>query len=165
MCGIVGFLTHHSNDDYILSVQQMADALQHRGPDDSGTWLDQEWGVALGHRRLAILDLSPTGHQPMHSASGRYIIIFNGEIYNHLELRQQLAAGNLQPDVWQGHSDTETLLACIDAWDIEATLQHAVGMFAFAVWDRQERQLTLARENGGKAALLRLVQRQFYFCL
>ncbi|WP_339138125.1 MAG: asparagine synthase (glutamine-hydrolyzing) [Candidatus Electrothrix sp. GW3-4] len=153
MCGITGFLTHHSNDDHILSVQQMTDALQHRGPDDSGIWLDHECGVYLGHRRLAILDLSLAGHQPMHSNSGRYVIVFNGEFYNHLTLRKQLEAGGVQQKAWQGHSDTETLLACFETWGITKSLQSFVGMFALAVWDRHERQLILARDRMGEKPL------------
>jgi asparagine synthase (glutamine-hydrolysing) len=130
----------------------MADALVHRGPDDRGVWLDAAAGVALAHRRLAILDLSPAGHQPMMSACGRYVVAFNGEIYNHRELRQALekqghAAG------WRGHSDTETLLAAIAAWGIEATLRHCVGMFALALWDSATRSLTLARDRLGEKPL------------
>ncbi len=126
----------------------MTAALWHRGPDDEGIWTDEAAGIALGHRRLAILDLSPAGHQPMASASGRYLIIFNGEIYNHLELRQRLPGQS-----WQGHSDTETLLACIEAWGLEVTLQRSVGMFALAVWDQEARQLALARDRMGEKPL------------
>ncbi|MCW5208341.1 asparagine synthetase B, partial [Desulfobulbus sp. US2] len=136
-----------------MSIRQMADTLQHRGPDDSGSWLDQECGVGLGHRRLAIIDLSPAGHQPMHSASGRYVIVFNGEVYNHLALRNQLEVNGDQQREWQGHSDTETLLACFEAWGIQKSLQNVVGMFALAVWDRKERQLILARDRMGEKPL------------
>ena len=126
----------------------MADALHLRGPDDLGTWADAEAGVAFGHRRLAILDLSPAGHQPMMSSTGRYVIAFNGEIYNHLELRKEL------PEVaWRGHSDTETLLAGVEVWGLEATLQRCVGMFAIALWDSQERTLQLARDRFGEKPL------------
>ncbi|MCW5202589.1 asparagine synthase (glutamine-hydrolyzing) [Desulfobulbus sp. US4] len=152
MCGITGFLSRRS-DDVALSIRQMADTLQHRGPDDSGSWLDQECGVGLGHRRLAIIDLSPAGHQPMHSASGRYVIVFNGEVYNHLALRNQLEVNGDQQREWQGHSDTETLLACFEAWGIQKSLQNVVGMFALAVWDRKERQLILARDRMGEKPL------------
>ncbi len=152
MCGITGFLPCPP-DDAALSIKQMTDALQHRGPDNSGIWLDQEHGVGLGHRRLAIVDLSPAGHQPMHSASGRYVIVFNGEVYNHLSLRKQLEAGGALQRVWQGHSDTETLLACFETWGITKSLQNFVGMFAFAVWDRQKRQLTLTRDRMGEKPL------------
>ncbi len=132
----------------------MADTLRHRGPDDAGVWVDGEAGVALGHRRLSILDLSPAGHQPMHSACGRYVIAFNGEVYNHLEVRQKLEAENCKnPPVWRGYSDTETLLTAFSRWGVEATLQVVVGMFAIALWDRQSRILTLARDRFGEKPL------------
>lgn len=127
----------------------MADTLRHRGPDDSGVWVDGEAGIGLAHRRLSILDLSPAGHQPMVSAGGRYIVAFNGEIYNHLELRRELG---ISAD-WRGHSDTETLLACFVAWGIAKTLESAVGMFAIALWDRHDRVLTLARDRMGEKPL------------
>ncbi len=134
----------------------MADTLLHRGPDDAGVWVDEAAGITLAHRRLAILDLSPAGHQPMVSSSGRYVIAFNGEIYNHLELRAELekvGAGGMAPIAWRGHSDTETLLAAFEAWGIEATLEKAVGMFAMALWDRKTRTLTLARDRMGEKPL------------
>jgi asparagine synthase (glutamine-hydrolysing) len=126
----------------------MAAALSHRGPDDSGVWTEPAVGVGLGHQRLAIVDLSPTGHQPMLSASGRYVIAFNGEIYNHRELRRELQ----QP--WRGQSDTETLLASIEAWGLTDALRRAAGMFALALWDRKERELHLARDRFGEKPLL-----------
>jgi asparagine synthase (glutamine-hydrolysing) len=115
-------------------------------------WCDAEAGFAIAHRRLSILDLSPAGHQPMHSASGRWVLAYNGEIYNHLGLRQQLAAEGAAP-AWRGHSDTETMLACFEAWGIERTLQASGGMFAIALWDRNERTLTLARDRVGEKPL------------
>lgn len=127
----------------------MADALTHRGPDDSGVWVDGQAGIGLAHRRLSILDLSPAGHQPMVSAGGQYVVAFNGEIYNHLDLRQEL---DINAD-WRGHSDTETLLACFAAWGILKTLESAVGMFAVALWDRHDRVLTLARDRMGEKPL------------
>lgn len=127
---------------------RMGEAIAHRGPDDSGVWLDADAGIGLSHRRLSILDLSPAGHQPMASASGRYVIAFNGEIYNHLGLRRQL-----DDPAWRGHSDTETLLAGFESWGIEQTLQRAVGMFAIALWDRETRTLTLARDRLGEKPL------------
>lgn len=130
----------------------MAQAILHRGPDDSGTWLDASHGIALAHRRLSILDLSPAGHQPMHSGSGRFVLVFNGEIYNHLELRKQLELQDVAV-AWRGHSDTETLLACVDAWGLERTLSASVGMFALALWDRRERTLQLARDRMGEKPL------------
>lgn len=148
MCGIVGYWCQAGHADAHGTVKRMALTIAHRGPDDSGTWIDEVSGVALAHRRLSILDLSPAGHQPMFSASGRWVIVFNGEIYNHLDLRKSL------PGVaWRGHSDTETLLAAIEAWGIAATLQELTGMFAFALWDRTEKTLTLARDRLGEKPL------------
>lgn len=132
--------------------QTMANSIIHRGPDDAGEWFDPEAGIALAHRRLSIVDLSPAGHQPMTSASGRYVIAFNGEIYNHLELRLDLEAFGAAP-AWRGHSDTETLLAALVGWGIEDTLKRCVGMFAFALWDRESRTLTLARDRMGEKPL------------
>lgn len=148
MCGIVGFWCQAGHADVHDTVKRMARTIAHRGPDDSGAWVDKVSGVALAHRRLSILDLSPAGHQPMLSASGRWVIVFNGEIYNHLDLRKSLTGV-----AWRGHSDTETLLAAIDAWGIVATLRKLTGMFAFALWDRTERTLTLARDRLGEKPL------------
>ncbi len=131
----------------------MAAAIAHRGPDDSGVWSDPACGLALAHRRLAILDLSPAGHQPMVSATGRFVIAFNGEIYNHRALRQELQAAGLVQQPWRGHSDTETLLACVEAWGLETSLQRSRGMFALALWDRRERLLQLARDRFGEKPL------------
>lgn len=150
MCGIVGILSQR-----ILrsdAAQVMAGALRHRGPDDGDTWSDQVAGIAFGHRRLSIIDLSPAGHQPMHSACGRFVITFNGEIYNHLELRDELARGGMKGP-WRGHSDTETLLACVVAWGVKLALERVFGMFAFGVWDRAERRLYLARDRFGEKPL------------
>jgi asparagine synthase (glutamine-hydrolysing) len=130
----------------------MLPALTHRGPDDAGVWVDETLGLALGHRRLSIVDLSPAGHQPMYSASGRYVMAFNGEIYNHESIRADLEAAGARP-AWRGHSDTETLLAAIEHWGVEATLRLAVGMFAIALWDRERRRLTLARDRAGEKPL------------
>ena len=114
-------------------LRRMADTLIHRGPDDGGVWCDSEQRIGFGHRRLAIVDLSPAGHQPMDSASGRYVIAFNGEIYNHLALRGKVQEASGKAQVWRGHSDTETLLAGIEAWGLEATLKKLIGMFAIAL--------------------------------
>lgn len=154
MCGIAGFMTtvpalRESAERLAAS---MALAIAHRGPDDAGTWVESSGRVAFGHRRLAIVDVSPAGHQPMASAGGRFVIAFNGEIYNHLELRALLAAAGAAP-AWRGHSDTETLLAGIEYWGLEATLQRAVGMFAIALWDGHERTLQLARDRFGEKPL------------
>jgi asparagine synthase (glutamine-hydrolysing) len=133
----------------------MALVIQHRGPDDAGAWEDASAGIALGFRRLSILDLSSAGHQPMHSASGRFVMTFNGEIYNHKDLRELLRSTQLgkpmQP--WRGQSDSETLLACFEAWGLKETLQKTVGMFAIALWDTQTRTLHLARDRFGEKPL------------
>ena len=150
MCGIAGFwATQPMGKDVAQDVANaMALRLAHRGPDGSGVWVDGEGGVALAHRRLAIVDLSEAGHQPMRSASGRYELIFNGEIYNHAQMRRELPGRD-----WRGHSDTETLLAGFEQWGIEATLRKTVGMFAIAMWDRERRRLTLARDRMGEKPL------------
>ena len=160
MCGFAGFIGHGSLcvDEWIMVLEKMGDTIRHRGPDDSGVWTDADAGIGLVHRRLSILDLSPAGHQPMVSTGGRFVVVFNGEIYNHLELRDALDARFRGNDgqrgvTWRGHSDTETLLAGIDAWGLEATLQRAAGMFALAVWDRVTRTLTLARDRMGEKPL------------
>ena len=154
MCGITGFLNRSSfcATDAEILVFNMSNRLVHRGPDDAGVWVDGDAGIALGHRRLSILDLSDAGHQPMISASGRYVIVLNGEIYNHLEIRKQLEVSE-SPPAWRGHSDTETLLAGFDRWGIEKTLKMSVGMFAFGLWDRKDRVLTLARDRMGEKPL------------
>ncbi len=152
MCGITGFLAQNPAQSFPTIIETMTDRLHHRGPDDRGVWLDDSVGVALGHRRLSVIDLSSAAHQPMHSASGRYVIAFNGEIYNHLELRRQLESSH-QGATWRGHSDTETLLACCDAWGFEKALQASNGMFALAVWDRQRSVLMLARDRIGEKPL------------
>ncbi|HAZ61070.1 MAG TPA: asparagine synthase (glutamine-hydrolyzing) [Gammaproteobacteria bacterium] len=151
MCGLTGFLSVDGSwpRDAGALARRMADTLMHRGPDDDGIWLDEAAGVALAHRRLAILDLSPAGHQPMASAGGRYVIAYNGEIYNHVDLRRELNERGAAP-AWRGHSDTETLLAAFETWGIESALKRAVGMFALALWDRQTRTLTFARDRFGE---------------
>jgi asparagine synthase (glutamine-hydrolysing) len=172
MCGLTGFWQSGgcAAEPATATLDRMATAIAHRGPDDAGIWLDADAGIGLAHRRLSILDLSPAGHQPMPSASGRYVLVFNGEIYNHLELRRELESNQPHPGAppsrgreshlegeggqrWRGHSDTETLLAGFETWGITATLQRAIGMFAIAVWDRAERCLTLARDRLGEKPL------------
>lgn len=151
MCGLTGFFSPKGKPDP-ATLAAMADTMIHRGPDDSGLWSDAEEGIGLGHRRLAILDLSPAGHQPMTSPSGRFLIVFNGEIYNHLTLRREIEKDAFSSE-WRGHSDTETLLAGFEAWGVETTLKKSVGMFALVVWDRSERVLTLARDRLGEKPL------------
>lgn len=146
MCGIAGIFNKSlfNGEDLSPIIEHMLDALAHRGPDDLGVWKDQSQGVWLGHLRLAILDLSPEGHQPMLSYSQRYVLIFNGEIYNHIALRNALG-----PRQWRGHSDTETILSAIETWGVEAAVKRFVGMFAFALWDRERKTLWLGRDRLG----------------
>lgn len=153
MCGIVGYVqTELNRNDATATIQAMADVMSHRGPDDSGIWLDEKDGVVLGHRRLAIVDLTAAGHQPMCSASRRYTIVYNGEIYNHLEIRRELQNKNFNIQ-WNGHSDTETLLAGFDIWGIQDTVKKTRGMFTFAVWDSDEQALILGRDRLGEKPL------------
>jgi len=152
MCGLAGFIREPSSADLDAPCLAMTNSLRLRGPDDEGRWKDANTGAALGFRRLSIIDLSAAGHQPMLSACGRYVLVFNGEIYNHLSLRTNLEAAGRAP-TWRGHSDTETLLAGFAEWGVAVTLQRSVGMFAFALWDRVERRLTLARDRFGEKPL------------
>ena len=154
MCGIVGVLGTAGGGEAALAslVETMTSCLTHRGPDDSGIWVDETTGLGLGHRRLSILDLSPTGHQPMASAGGRYVITFNGEIYNYLDIRRDLEASGAAP-AWRGHSDTEVILAAIVRWGVRPTLERMTGMFALALWDRVERTLHIARDRLGEKPL------------
>lgn len=152
MCGIAGLLGADRVDPPLLA--RMCDTIAHRGPDDEGQWVDSEARVGLGHRRLSILDLSTLGHQPMHSADGRFVITYNGEIYNHVELRKELQVRGMAPAAgWRGHSDTETLVESVAALGLEATLDRVVGMFAFALWDRKARRLHLVRDRFGEKPL------------
>ncbi len=148
MCGIAGLLSTPPAPDAAAVASRMAGTIEHRGPDAGGVWADG--GVALGHRRLSILDLSPLGAQPMHANSERYTLAYNGEVYNFPELRADLERLG---EVFRGHSDTEVLLAGFDAWGIEATLRRAIGMFAVAVWDADAQALTLARDRMGQKPL------------
>lgn len=157
MCGFTGFLAGDQYGDRqsaMALLQRMADTLVTRGPDDSGLWHETAGDTAIGlaHRRLSILDLSPAGHQPMACHAGRYVIAFNGEIYNHLDVRTELQAAGHAP-TWRGHSDTETLLAGFVAWGVRATLQRCIGMFAFALWDKKDQVLTLGRDRLGEKPL------------
>ena len=154
MCGIAGFVggKWSSEAEQARTLAAMARSIRHRGPDHSAVWLDVESQVGFAHNRLAIIRRSPAGNQPMHSHSGRYVIVYNGEIYNHQELRKQLEAEGQAPN-WAGHSDTETLLAAIEAWGLRRALEQSVGMFALALWDRRERELILARDRIGEKPL------------
>jgi len=149
MCGIAGILAGRRVDRTLA--QRMIRALEHRGPDDEGLWVDEEAKIALGQRRLAIVDLSPQGHQPMVSHDGRWVLDYNGEIYNHAALRAEL--DEMGPREWRGHSDTETLLEAIATWGLTRALQRSVGMFALALWDRKLRKLHLARDRFGEKPL------------
>lgn len=153
MCGIAGFLspTRPANPPAMKEIaRRMGHTLIHRGPDDGDEWVDAVAGVALAHRRLSILDLSPHGHQPMSSADGRYVIAFNGEIYNHAELAEELRRRGHH---FRGHSDTEVMLGAFLEWGVAAALQRFNGMFAFALWDRTERLLYLSRDRMGEKPL------------
>jgi len=152
MCGLTGLLdpTGTPDDSLRAIMQSMTDRLRHRGPDSGAIWAEN--GLALGHRRLAIIDLSEAGAQPMRSASGRYALAYNGEIYNHLDLRADLEAAGAAPN-WRGHSDTETLLAAIEHWGFDEALRRTAGMFAIALWDRRDRRLMLARDRMGEKPL------------
>ncbi|MCD5978828.1 asparagine synthase (glutamine-hydrolyzing) [Pseudomonas quasicaspiana] len=152
MCGIAGIATWKAGADVSLLAEKMTSPIFHRGPDDFGIWSDSQAGVAFGHRRLAILDLSPHGHQPMVSASGRYTIAYNGEIYNFKALKIELAACGWTMS-WRGESDTEVLLAAIELWGIKEALRKVVGMFAFALWDRESSTVLLARDRVGEKPL------------
>jgi asparagine synthase (glutamine-hydrolysing) len=153
MCGITGYFNlaaDESQDEMLSRLERMTAKLEHRGPDDSGVWAEATSGIALGFRRLAILDLSPTGHQPMSSADGRYVIVFNGEIYNYGDLRTELASAG---QTFRGRSDTEVILAGCSAWGAEAVIPRLNGMFGIALWDRGEKILYLVRDRLGKKPL------------
>ena len=154
MCGFAGFYisSDHSRQSLINQVNIMSDSIAHRGPDDSGSWVDEEIGLALGHRRLSIIDVSSAGHQPMYSKNRRFVIAYNGEIYNHKELRAELDALN-NNRIWNGTSDTETLLASFEEWGVEETLSKLVGMFAISLWDQKQKKFYLIRDRFGEKPL------------
>lgn len=154
MCGLAGYLGNgpwNSPDAAPPLLQKMAATISSRGPDDWGVWHDST-GIGLAHRRLSIVDLSAAGHQPMVCHAERLVMVFNGEIYNHLELRKELYAAGLAP-TWRGHSDSETLLAGFLSWGVRATIERCVGMFAFAVWDKNDQVLHLGRDRLGEKPL------------
>ena len=153
MCGIAGFFNPSGFDgiEAKSNILKMRTALRHRGPDDSGEWIDNKSGIALGHQRLSILDVSSAGHQPMESKTGRYVMVYNGEIYNHLEIRKDI--DSLTSINWNGHSDTETLLASFDIIGFRKTLKKIVGAFSIALWDKERKVLLLARDRMGEKPL------------
>jgi asparagine synthase (glutamine-hydrolysing) len=155
MCGLTGFLEPYQSFDAQQAestLLKMSRVISHRGPDDQGVWIDPQACIALGHRRLSIIDISSQGHQPMHSACGRYVITYNGEIYNYLEIKTELEGLSAAP-LWRGHSDTEVILAAITHWGLENALKKFTGMFALALWDKKERVLQLARDRLGEKPL------------
>jgi asparagine synthase (glutamine-hydrolysing) len=149
MCGLAGIYGEAARSEGVLA--RMAGTISHRGPDDQGVWNDAEAGIGFAHRRLSIVDLSPMGHQPMASNDGRFVICYNGEVYNHFALRAELDAE--RQTAWRGHSDTETLVECISSWGLKETLSRSVGMFGLAVWDKKTRRLSLARDRFGEKPL------------
>ena len=152
MCGFVGFiLSGNKGQDMTNVISDMTQSIEHRGPDGKGVWTDKNLGIALGHRRLSIIDTSVLAAQPMESHSKRYVITYNGEIYNFKELRKKLIKCGV---LFKSQSDTEVLLSAIENWGIEESLKSAVGMFAFALWDKQEKILTLARDRIGKSLFI-----------
>ena len=158
MCGIVGFIEgKESQVDRQKNIEYMAAAISHRGPDDEGFWNNPEFNICLGHRRLSIVDLSSHGHQPMTSCSNRYVIVFNGEIYNHLLLRESLKRSDINI-AWRGYSDTETLLACIEIWGLDKTIKNCNGMFAIALFDKKDNSIYLVRDRMGEKPLYYGVQ-------
>ena len=150
MCGIAGILAPDGSIRRDIAISMMQ-SLTHRGPDGNGVWVDADAGIALSHSRLSIIDLSPLGSQPMISHQGRYVLSYNGEIYNHPQIRNALEKEGFAG--WRGHSDTEVFLAAIERWGLEEALKSANGMFAFALWDRAERRLILARDRMGEKPL------------
>jgi asparagine synthase (glutamine-hydrolysing) len=166
MCGIAGFIDVSSGAEssrFSPLLRRMTDSLTHRGPDSEGHWFDIPSGVALGFRRLAIIDLSEHGHQPMVSRSERYAIIYNGEIYNYKDLKKELEQNGKAP-VYRGHSDTEVVLAAIEAYGVEETIKKLNGMFAIAVWDRETKRLVLTRDRlGEKPIYYAQTENRFYF--
>ena len=162
MCGISGYITTEIKDT--TQIQLMCDVISHRGPDDQGYWIDDHKRITLGHRRLSIIDLSPEGHQPMTSTTGQFVIVFNGEIYNFKDLKQQVIQDGFIGK-WRGHSDTEVLLACFETWGVESTLKKTNGMFAIALYDTISGTLHLARDRMGEKPLYYgQIGDTFYFC-
>jgi asparagine synthase (glutamine-hydrolysing) len=164
MCGFVGIVqqVEQNYEQMQRNLRCMSDILAHRGPDGEGIWIDTEAGVGFGHRRLAVIDLSAAGHQPMISNSERYIISYNGEIYNFISIKKELDSAGSELS-WRGHSDTEVILAAVEYWGIEKTLSKLVGMFAFSLWDKQQRILHLARDRMGEKPLYYGMNNKVFF--
>ena len=153
MCGLAGFIDNNrsrSSESLEALSHKMCSTLINRGPDDFGSWVDEKSGIAMSHRRLAIQDTTLAGHQPMVSKSGRYIIVYNGEIYNYKTLREELKKAGY---VFRSQSDTEVLLAAIEIWGLSVALDKFVGMFAFALWDKNNHRLYLVRDRLGEKPL------------
>ena len=146
MCGFVGLLTVEPVNNWQRLLVNMADTLVHRGPDEVGHWYDSKFGVGLAHRRLSVVDLAPTGSQPMESNDGRYVMVYTGEVYNHSQIRRELGINN---HFFKGHSDTEAMLSAISTWGLEEALEKFIGMYAFALWDRKEETLHVVRDRIG----------------
>lgn len=155
MCGFTGYLSSGQIDKFNNSkiIREMTNSLYHRGPDSEGFWSDSSDGITLGFRRLAILDTSSNGNQPMHSSNGQYVLVFNGEIYNHLDLRKEIEVFYSGKKVWFSGSDTETILSGFEIWGIKETIQKCIGMFGFAVWCKKRKILTLGRDRLGEKPL------------
>lgn len=163
MCGIAGFFTvnnKRSKDEMVEIANRMADAIEHRGPDNGGVWISEDVGLAFAHRRLSVIDLSITGNQPMHSENGQYVIVFNGEVYNHPEMRQELLSCG---KIFRGHSDTEVILAGCEEWGVEQTIRKCIGMFAIALWDVNCRNIYLIRDRMGEKPLYYGWQKDTFF--
>lgn len=161
MCGIVGIYSPFFSQEFDNEILSMSQTIHHRGPDSSGVWMNKEDNIYFAHNRLSVVDLSPAGHQPMISNDGRYVIVFNGEIYNHLEIRKQFSKDG-HSHHWIGTSDTETILASIQIYGLEHTLKNIVGMFAFAIWDTVEKTLTVARDRFGEKPLYWVKNSSFF---
>ena len=157
MCGISGYFSINDNYDPNI-IASMIQSLEHRGPDTSGVWNSPKEGLALAHRRLSIIDLSDAGNQPIISKNNRYVLIYNGEIYNHLKIRSELERN------WNGHSDSETLIEAISEWGIDIALRKCIGMFAFAVWDKKEDTFNCQRQIWRKTIILWCSKEDFYVC-
>ena len=155
MCGISGIIKEKISNNLILNdeIKKMSLSLRHRGPDNHDVWISREDSVALGHQRLSILDLSAAGNQPMELNNSRFVISFNGEIYNHLKIRKRLENEANRPYLWKSQSDTETLIRAFEAWGKLQTLERCEGMFSIAIWDKQKKNLTLARDRFGEKPL------------